>query len=282
MSNESIPASESSRFSNGRRGSGRGLHAERLASCWDYHAAGEQHSSSDGNVGGNFGSTFHGTWTQTARLRPYVICGRSVERSGTCLRACQAVQELPRIPEAPGIGCGGNFHTRTAACMDATEAMKAGKHVISAVPAGMSVEELELLLETVEKTGLKYMMAETSYYRPEVITCREWAGRESSEQCSIRKRNTTTKARFRCCTMLRGFPTWRYGFPPMHYPTHCTGIVIPITGERLVEVEAVGWGDGHEVLATNEYKNPFWDTTAFFRRRRSLFKDFCVLACGCG
>ena len=49
----------------------------------------------------------------------------------------------------------------------ATEAMKAGKHVISAVPAGMSVEELELLLETVKKTGMKYMMAETSYYRPQ-------------------------------------------------------------------------------------------------------------------
>ena len=45
----------------------------------------------------------------------------------------------------------------------ATEAMKAGKHVISAVPAGTSVEELEFLLDTVKKTGMKYMMGETSY-----------------------------------------------------------------------------------------------------------------------
>jgi hypothetical protein len=63
----------------------------------------------------------------------------------------------------------------------------------------------------------------------------------------------------------RGFPTWRCGLAPMHYPTHCTGIVVPITGERLVEVEAIGWGDGHEVLATNEYGNPFWNTTGFFK-----------------
>src|SRR5207247_9801719 len=56
----------------------------------------------------------------------------------------------------------------------ATEAMKAGKHVISAVPAGMSAEELEQLLECVKKTGLKYMMAETSYYHAEIMTCREW------------------------------------------------------------------------------------------------------------
>jgi hypothetical protein len=41
--------------------------------------------------------------------------------------------------------------------------------------------------------------------------------------------------------------------------------VVPITGERLVEVQAVGWGDGHEVLSTNEYKNPFWNTTGLFK-----------------
>jgi hypothetical protein len=43
-----------------------------------------------------------------------------------------------------------------------TEAMKVGKHAISAVPAGMSDEELELLLETVKKTGMKYMIMKQS------------------------------------------------------------------------------------------------------------------------
>jgi len=56
-----------------------------------------------------------------------------------------------------------------------------------------------------------------------------------------------------------------HAIQPMHYPTHSTGIVVPIAGERLVEVEAVGWGDGHEVLATNQYKNPFWNTTGLFK-----------------
>ena len=71
--------------------------------------------------------------------------------------------------------------------------MKAGKHVISAVPAAMTIEELERILETVKKTGLKYMMAETSYYRPEIITCREWARRASSERSFIRKPSIITK-----------------------------------------------------------------------------------------
>jgi hypothetical protein len=49
----------------------------------------------------------------------------------------------------------------------------------------------------------------------------------------------------------------------MHYPTHCTGMVVPVTASAF-EVTAIGWGDNHEILQTNEY-NPFWDTTALFK-----------------
>ena len=51
----------------------------------------------------------------------------------------------------------------------------------------------------------------------------------------------------------------------MLYPTHSVGMVVPVTGERLVEVQAIGWGDKHEILQTNEYNNPFWNTTGFFK-----------------
>ena len=50
----------------------------------------------------------------------------------------------------------------------------------------------------------------------------------------------------------------------MFYITHQTSAIIPVTGERLVKVQANGWGDGHEVLATNRYQNPFWNTVGFF------------------
>ena len=44
---------------------------------------------------------------------------------------------------------------------------------MSAVPAALgSVEEAEQLLETVQKTGLKYMMAETSCYRADCYAMR--------------------------------------------------------------------------------------------------------------
>ena len=53
-------------------------------------------------------------------------------------------------------------------------ALHAGKHVICAVPAAMNLEECQQLVDAVEKTGLTYMMAETSYYKQSTITARKW------------------------------------------------------------------------------------------------------------
>jgi predicted dehydrogenase len=146
-----------------------------------------------------------------------------------------------------------------------TEAMKAGKHVISAVPAGLTVEELEEILETVKRTGMRYMMAETSYYRPEVISCRDWAREGLFGTIFYSEAEYHHEGLLSLMFDDRRLPTWRHGFPPMLYPTHSTGIVVPVTGERLTEVTAIGWGDGHEILKTNQYKNPFWSTTGFFK-----------------
>jgi predicted dehydrogenase len=108
-------------------------------------------------------------------------------------------------------------------------------------------------------------MAETSYYRPEIITCREWSQQKKFGTIFYSEAEYHHEGLVSLMFDEHGFPTWRHGFPPMHYPTHCVGMIVPVTGERLVEVQAVGWGDGHEVLRTNEYKNPFWNTTGFFK-----------------
>ncbi len=65
-----------------------------------------------------------------------------------------------------------------------------------------------------------------------------------------------------------GQPSWRYGIPPMQYPTHCTSFLVSVTGERLVNVSCVGWGDKSKMLTTNRYKNPFCNETAFFQTNK--------------
>src|SRR5439155_26268964 len=44
-----------------------------------------------------------------------------------------------------------------------------------------------------------------------------------------------------------------------------TNSVVPDNIDRMVDVQSVGWVDVYEILQTNAYKNPYWNTTAFFK-----------------
>ena len=57
--------------------------------------------------------------------------------------------------------------------MQAVQALKVGKHVYSAVPSAMTLDEITQLVRTVEQTGKIYMVGETSYYYPCAIYCRQ-------------------------------------------------------------------------------------------------------------
>jgi predicted dehydrogenase len=219
-----------------------------------------------GIVGGGFGATFQ--WHLDPECRVTAVCDIRPDRLQRlsevyrCGNTYRSFREMLKHPELDAVGV---FTPAPLHAWMSIEAMKNGKHVISAVPAGLSVEELEQLLEAVKTTGRKYMMAETSYYRPEIMTCREWAQAGRFGTIFYSEAEYHHEGLLSLMFDDRGFPTWRHGFPPMLYPTHSTGMVVPVTGERLVEVQAIGWGDGHEILKTNLYKNPFWNTTGFFK-----------------
>ncbi len=219
-----------------------------------------------GVVGGGFGSSFQ--WHLHPNCNVAAVCDLRpdrLQRLSEVYKCNNGYRNFREFLKHPGLEAVAVFTPLPLHAWMDLEAMKAGKHVISAVPAAMSIEELERILETVKSTGLKYMMAETSYYRPEIITCREWSKEGKFGTIFYSEAEYHHEGLLPLMYDDRGFPTWRYGLPPMHYPTHSTGMVVPVTGERLVEVQAVGWGDGHEILQTNEYKNPFWNTTAFFK-----------------
>ncbi len=219
-----------------------------------------------GVVGGGFGSSFQ--WHLHPSCNVAAVCDLRpdrLQRLSEVYKCNNGYRNFREFLKHPGLEAVAVFTPLPLHAWMDLEAMKAGKHVISAVPAAMSIEELERILETVKSTGLKYMMAETSYYRPEIITCREWSKEGKFGTIFYSEAEYHHEGLLPLMYDDRGFPTWRYGLPPMHYPTHSTGMVVPVTGERLVEVQAVGWGDGHEILQTNAYKNPFWNTTAFFK-----------------
>jgi predicted dehydrogenase len=219
-----------------------------------------------GVVGGGFGASFQ--WHLHPHCSVTAVCDLRddrLKRLSEIYRCGNTYRDYREFLKHPELDAVAVFTPVPLHAWMANLALRAGKHVISAVPAGLWLEEIEELLDTVKKAGRRYMMAETSYYRPQVITCREWAQEGKFGTIFYSEAEYHHEGLLALMFDDRGLPTWRHGYPPMHYATHATGIIVPVTGERLVEVTANGWGDDHETLKTNRYNNPFWNETAFFK-----------------
>jgi predicted dehydrogenase len=182
-----------------------------------------------------------------------------------CKKAYNSLEELvlDKNIDAVAIFTDGPLHVQHT-----IEAMKNGKHVISAVPAAWAtIEQADLLLDTVKKYGLTYMMAETGYYQQSTISARKFyqQGKFGSlYYCEAEYQHPGLEGLY----FYQGKKTWRYGVAPMHYPTHCTSQLIGVTAERLTEVVCHGWGDDSPILKDNVYGNPFWNESSMFRTSR--------------
>ncbi|MFN0170885.1 MAG: Gfo/Idh/MocA family protein [Bryobacteraceae bacterium] len=156
-------------------------------------------------------------------------------------------------------------------------AMNRGLHVYCAVPAVFQLEEAAKLKALKERTGLRYMMGETSWYREGCIYARnmhkagEFGELFYSEVAYYHDRGDLTKLIEDKKTRFyesNGSRSWRWGLPPLHYPTHSLGYVVGVTGERIRSVSALGWGNQHPYVADNVYKNPFFNSSALMETDR--------------
>lgn len=225
-----------------------------------------------GVVGGGFGTQFYfhehpnAVVEAVAELRDDRRA--DLQKTYSCGKAYGSLTELlkDRQVEAVGLFTPAPDHVRHT-----LEALAAGKHVLCAVPAAMTIEECQKLLEAVKRTGLTYMMAETSYYQQLTISARKF--QQAGEfgriyACESEYHHAGLNSPGNPLLYYKGKPTWRYGLPPMLYPTHCTAHLLSVTGERIVEATCIGWGDGDPILKDNVYRNPFWNETAMFKTDR--------------
>ncbi|MCC6446681.1 MAG: Gfo/Idh/MocA family oxidoreductase [Armatimonadetes bacterium] len=155
----------------------------------------------------------------------------------------------------------------------AAQALKAGKHVYSAVPTGVTVAEIADLIKTVEVTGKVYMLGETSYYYPGVLYCRERFRQGAfghivygeGEYYHDWDHGLYDVARW------RGGDRWLElaGGPPMHYPTHSTSQIVSVTGAYMTHVSCQGFvdraDDGIYRAGANIWNNVFSNEAALFR-----------------
>ncbi len=143
-------------------------------------------------------------------------------------------------------------------------ALNHGKHVASAVPAVFgSLEEGDKLFETVKRTGLKYMMFETSVFHPDV-----YAMRQIYNAGGFGKIVYSEGEYYHFMDPpLPSYKDWRAGLPPQWYPTHSNGYYMGVTAGSFTEVSCLGMPSHvqHLQAANNIYKNPFGTEIALFK-----------------
>lgn len=152
------------------------------------------------------------------------------------------------------------------------QALQAGKHVYSAVPMAISVEEITAIVEKVEQTGLIYMMGETSYYNPAVVWARgkiaagEFGRVFYSEGDYVHDMDNGFYAAYR----YSGGEDWKKtaSYPPMLYPTHAVGGVLGALATHAVSVSCIGIrddrGDGVFDAGVSLWGNEFSNMSALF------------------
>ncbi len=151
----------------------------------------------------------------------------------------------------------------------AAQALESGKHVYSAVPilcvpdGDEILEWCDRLVETVRRTGLHYMLGETTYHRPETMYCRRRAAEGAfgrfvhadaqylhdvdSPGCNLRdvqRHRATGRAGSEWAERARAYRERGVVSGPMHYPTHSVSGPVCVMGAHAVKVCA--WGQKDE------------------------------------
>jgi predicted dehydrogenase len=113
-------------------------------------------------------------------------------------------------------------------------ALRAGKHVMCTVPMATTIEECHQIVNLVNETGLKYMMAETVIYSREFLFLKEMY--DKGELGKIQHLAASHPQD------MDGWPDYWERMIPMHYATHVVSPVLGIMNKRAEYVSCFGSG----------------------------------------
>ena len=188
------------------------------------------------------------------------------DRCAALAKACRCKKTYPSLEElvkddaveAVFVATDAPSHARH--CIDVLEH---GKHVASAVPAVWgSLEDADRLLEAVKKSGLKYMMFETSSFRADCYAMRQvyqagGFGRLIYSEGEYYHFHTG---------QIGSYKNWRVGCIPLWYPTHSTAYYVGVTDKAFTSVSCTGFTANIDTYkpGANAYDNRFTDQVALF------------------
>ena len=154
------------------------------------------------------------------------------------------------------------------------QVMESGKHVWSAVPLVSLADGDEMLewcnrvVETSQRTGMHYFLAETSCYHPGTMFCRRKIAEGGFGQLIqadgryFHNYNVPGAANLITLDKLRWGQEWsqsKSGMTPMYYPTHSLGGLLNAVGARIEKLCCVGYTHPNDEYFRTDtiYENPF-------------------------
>lgn len=245
---------------------------------------------------GGFGSQFVELFKKHPQVDRIALCDREAERVrkfaenpafADKFHPCDAYGSLEAIC-ASDVQAIALFTQPWLHAPQAVQAIEAGKHVYSAVPIISLPDGQEILdwcdrlVQTCRRTGMSYMLGETTFYRPETMFCRRKAAESAfgsfvhaegeychdyvSPHCSLKQVRQHRLASGAGQEWLRLEAIYRergVRGGPMHYPTHSTCGPISVMQAHSVKVSAFGYAHqgGDDFFAGEAFSNE----TALFK-----------------
>ena len=214
-------------------------------------------------IGLGFGAEFIPLYQKHPDANMYAICQRNIKKMdevGDLFGVEKRVTSYEEVLKDPNVDF---VHINTPIPDHAPmsiAALEAGKHVMCTVPMGISVDECRKIVELVQKTGLKYMMAETVVYAREFLYLRELYEKGELGKIQFIKASHQQD--------MDGWPNYWPGLPPMHYATHCVGPALALTRDEAEVVSCFGSGTIRKELI-EKYNSPFAVETCHLKFRNS-------------
>jgi predicted dehydrogenase len=204
-----------------------------------------------GIVGLEFGAEFIPIYQQHPQTEMYAICQRTQhkldevgDRHGVAVR----YDDYDAMLADPLIDV---IHINTPLQLHADQvvaALEAGKHVGCTIPMAISVEDCKRIVDAQARTGLTYMMMETTLYSREFLFVQELyrSGALGSLQFLRSSHHQD----------MTGWPTYWDGMPPMYNATHAIAPTLGLAGHQAEYVQCLGSGSVFESMRSN-YGSPF-------------------------
>ncbi|MEM9644813.1 MAG: Gfo/Idh/MocA family oxidoreductase [Planctomycetota bacterium] len=175
-------------------------------------------------VGLGFGAEFIPIYQAHPDAEITAICRRNeseLNKAGTQFGINQRYTDYADVLSDPDVDCVHINSPIPDHAPMSLAALDAGKHVMCTVPMATTIDECRKIVEKVQKTGLRYMMAETVVYSREYLFIKQMHDRGDLGKIQHLAASHPQD--------MDGWPAYWEEMIPMHYATHvvspCLGLV---------------------------------------------------------